>query len=136
MAESIIGLMIFSMIIGLTVSLGVGIKNQHLDSKTFFEEYNRCFKSAQNRSLLNHKKIKIQVNRKNHEIKFCDFYSDKNNFTISYPEIIQPNKYQEIIITEGGFTSPRTIHWLDKNGNIKYSQKIQLGWGGFVVEKN
>ncbi|WP_152639015.1 type II secretion system protein [Lentilactobacillus curieae] len=131
--ESIIGLLIAAMILGLTVTMISGIRQNRIQEKAFFDEYERCFRKAQNSSLLMHRKTQITV--EDGHLKFIDYGDEARNFTLNVPETIHLANSKTIYITDAGFVSPQTIQWLNQDGNVKYKQKIQLGWGGFVVEK-
>ncbi|MCY9806726.1 prepilin-type N-terminal cleavage/methylation domain-containing protein [Lentilactobacillus senioris] len=54
---------------------------------------------------------------------------------IPIPRTIKLIGSHVVVITTTGFISPQTIHWYSSKGQLKYSQKFQLGWSGFKLEK-
>jgi len=90
---------------------------------------------VQNHCLLKHSMTKISIESDKNEIHFYEYRSKTDSFKIRYPPTIHPNNHKQIIITDSGFSSPQSIRWLNDFNQVVYKQKIQLGWGGFVIEE-
>ncbi|MEE8825232.1 hypothetical protein LASUN_12460 [Lentilactobacillus sunkii] len=54
---------------------------------------------------------------------------------IPVPDFIHVNQVRILIAHDDGFSAPTTIIWLGKDNNVKYYQKVQMGWSGYRVEK-
>lgn len=62
-------------------------------------------------------------------------FDEVNEERISVPDSIHVRSQRNMIAYDDGFASPTEIIWLDRDGKIKYYQKVQMGWSGYRVER-
>lgn len=104
----------------------------------------RSFQSAWTRMTLNAKaeNISYRISIRDKDVIFFPMkvkkthYDEVNEERISVPRSIHVRSQRSMIAYDDGFASPTKIIWLDSDGNVKYDQKIQMGWSGYHVERH
>ncbi len=100
------------------------------------------FDSAWNRMIMNAKAedIYYRVSIRDTDVTFYPMYARRHAGPIRSEHIKVPGSMhvrsaKTLTATDDGFTAPTTVVWLDQDGQVKYDQKIQMGWSGYRVEK-
>lgn len=100
------------------------------------------FDSAWNRMIMNAKAedIYYRVSIRDTDVTFYPMYARRHagpirSENIKVPGSMHVRSAKTLTATDDGFTAPTTVVWLDQDGQVKYDQKIQMGWSGYRVEK-
>ncbi|MGF2383721.1 type II secretion system protein [Lentilactobacillus otakiensis] len=102
------------------------------------------FQSAWTRMTLNAKanNVSYRISIRNKDIVFFPMetrlssnFDEVHTERISVPDSIHVRSSRHLIADDDGFSAPTTIVWLDKENDIKYYQKVQMGWSGYHVER-
>lgn len=128
-----ISLSIAIMVIMLTVWFQSQLVNSARNERLFFNSLRLSWDNLQSNNSQNHRYV---ITFESDQVNFFDVNDRQMISQLKYPPNLHVYNFQELKISPNGFMSPKTIRWYDNQNNLKYTQTIQLGWGGYNLQKN
>jgi competence protein ComGD len=125
LVETVIVFAIVLLVITLT-SPSLTRSRQSAAERQFFTRLKSCWELETNRARNEHRRMSIFTNDQQMII---------GNKVVKMPATLSAPDFAVLNVYDDGFTSPHTRVFYSKVDRSRYVVKIQMGWGGYRVEK-
>ncbi|MDF4006733.1 prepilin-type N-terminal cleavage/methylation domain-containing protein [Limosilactobacillus fermentum] len=138
MVEVVIVLAISALVI-VTTTIPYQKRNAELSEEQFWRDVKQRWQEAQTRARVEGKATFIYLtSRSKREIRF-EYHTDsgkKVTEEVLLPKQLHVASNEDMVkIYKNGYVSPRTWSFVSKATMTNYDMKIQMGWGGYYVQK-
>ena len=136
--EVVIVLAISALVI-VTTTIPYQKRNAELSEEQFWRDVKQRWQEAQTRARVEGKATFIYLtSRSKREIRF-EYHTDsgkKVTEEVLLPKQLHVASNEDMVkIYKNGYVSPRTWSFVSKATMTNYDMKIQMGWGGYYVQK-